>query len=147
MATKKSAPRSKPKSARAAPKRVTRPAQRAARSRSVLKRHATSPQRQSTPLAPATSAQVSRQARLIALLQSEPVATISQMRSLTGWQVHTVRGTISGALRKRLGLNVVCNAMNESGARIYRIVAAQASAYLISNQPQPSAWTPDCEAR
>ena len=29
---------------------------------------------------------------------------------------------------KRLGLNVVCNAMNESGARIYRIVAAQASA-------------------
>ena len=128
MATKKSAPRSKPKSARAAPKRVTRPAQRAARSRSVLKRHATSPQRQSTPLAPATSAQVSRQARLIALLQSEPVATISQMRSLTGWQAHTVRGTISGALRKRLGLNVVCNAMNESGARIYRIVAAQASA-------------------
>jgi hypothetical protein len=65
---------------------------------------------------------------LIALLQSEPGATISQMRSLTGWQAHTVRGTISGALRKRLELNVVCNAMNESGARIYRIVAAQASA-------------------
>lgn len=58
----------------------------------------------------------------------EPIATISQMRSLTGWQAHTVRGTISGALPTRLGLNVVCNSMNESGARIYRIVAAQASA-------------------
>jgi len=124
-----SAPCSKPTSARTAPKKVTRPAQRAARTRSVLKRPATSQPRQSTPLAsPATSAQVSKQARLIALLQSEPGATISQMRSLTGWQAHTVRGTISGALRKRLGLNVVCNAMNESGARIYRIVAAQASA-------------------
>ena len=128
MATK-SAPRSKPTSARTAPKKVTRTAQRATRTRSVLKRPATSQKRQSTPLAsPATSAQVSKQARLIALLQSEPGATISQMRSLTGWQAHTVRGTISGALRKRLGLNVVCNAMNESGARIYRIVAAQASA-------------------
>ena len=128
MATK-SAPRSKPTSARTAPKKATRPAQRATRTRSVLKHPATSQQRQSTPLAsPATSAQASKQARLIALLQSEPGATISQMRSLTGWQAHTVRGTISGALRKRLGLNVVCNAMNESGARIYRIVAAQASA-------------------
>jgi Protein of unknown function (DUF3489) len=50
------------------------------------------------------------------------------MRSLTGWHAHTVRGTISGALRKRLGLNVVCNALNEDGARSYRIVAARASA-------------------
>ncbi len=128
MATK-SAHRSKPTSARTAAKKASGPAQRAARTRAVIKRSATPQQRQRTLLSSsAAGAQVSKQARLIALLQSEPGATISQMRTLTGWQAHTVRGTISGALRKRLGLNVVCNAMNESGARIYRIVAAQASA-------------------
>ena len=45
------------------------------------------------------------------------------MIALTGWQAHTVRGTISGVLRKRLGLNVEC-ATGDSGARVYRIVAA-----------------------
>jgi len=34
--------------------------------------------------------------------------TIEQLTELTGWQPHTVRGTISGALRKRLKLNVKC---------------------------------------
>jgi hypothetical protein len=38
----------------------------------------------------------------------------------TGWQLHTVRGAISG-LRRRLGLNVVL-AHNDSGERVYRVV-------------------------
>lgn len=68
-----------------------------------------------------------KQSQLITLLQSPTGVTIEQMRSLTGWQAHTVRGTISGALRKRLGFHVVCNALTEDGARIYRIVPARAS--------------------
>lgn len=47
-----------------------------------------------------------------------------QMTSLTGWQPHTVRGTISAALRKRLGLAVQCQV--EEGVRIYRIPGAVA---------------------
>ena len=39
----------------------------------------------------------------------------------TGWQPHTVRGAISGMLRKKLGLNVV-QAHNESGRAVYRVV-------------------------
>jgi len=70
----------------------------------------------------------SKQARLIALLGSAPGATVDQMMKLTGWQAHTVRGTISGVLRKRLGLNVTCEAAAESGARLYRIIGAGASA-------------------
>ena len=35
---------------------------------------------------------------------------------------HTVRGTISGALRKRLGLTVVC--AGDAGSRVYHMVAA-----------------------
>ena len=39
----------------------------------------------------------------------------------TAWQPHTVRGAISGLLRKKLGLNVVL-AHNDSGERVYRVV-------------------------
>ena len=68
-----------------------------------------------------------KQARLIALLRSAKGGTIEQMTALTGWQAHTVRGTISGVLRKRLGLNVAGTASNEDGTRIYRIVEAVAA--------------------
>lgn len=50
---------------------------------------------------------------------------MAQLTSLTGWQSHTVRGAISGSLRKRLGLNVQCRA--EEGVRIYRIMETSAS--------------------
>lgn len=48
-------------------------------------------------------------------------ATIAQMMAGTGWQAHTVRGAISGMVRKRLGLNVTL-VRNDSGERVYRVV-------------------------
>jgi hypothetical protein len=71
--------------------------------------------------APTAPVGTSKQARLITLLGSATGATVTQMMTLTGWQAHTVRGTISGVLRKRLGLNVAC--AGEAGARVYRIIA------------------------
>ncbi|HOX69829.1 MAG TPA: DUF3489 domain-containing protein [Burkholderiaceae bacterium] len=76
------------------------------------------------PPAPVEPVGTSKQARLISLLNAAPGATLEQMMLLTGWQAHTVRGTISGVLRKRLGLNVVCDAADAADARRYRIVAA-----------------------
>lgn len=76
------------------------------------------------PPASANLAGKSKQARLISLLQAAPGATIDQMMTLTGWQAHTVRGTISGVLRKKLGLNVACVPSTDSGTRLYRIVGA-----------------------
>ena len=49
------------------------------------------------------------------------------MTQLTGWQAHTVRGSISGVLRKRLGLNVLSAVALEGKARVYRIVEAVAA--------------------
>jgi hypothetical protein len=63
----------------------------------------------------------SKQAQLIALLKSPEGGMLEQMTSLTGWQPHSVRGAISGALRKRLGFTVVCAGI--AGSRVYRIVA------------------------
>ena len=48
-------------------------------------------------------------------------ATIAQMMAGTGWQAHTVRGAISGMVRKCLGYHVVYE-KGANGQRAYRIV-------------------------
>ena len=47
-------------------------------------------------------------------------ATIAQMMAGTGWQAHTVRGAISGMVRKRLGYEVITE-KGADGLRAYRI--------------------------
>ncbi len=52
---------------------------------------------------------------------SHPGGTaIAQMMASTGWQAHTVRGAISGMVRKRLGFEVVTE-KGANGQRAYRI--------------------------
>lgn len=60
-------------------------------------------------------------AALVMGLRRPQGATSLQLMLATGWQPHTVRGAISGMLRKKLGLNVVL-AHNDSGERVYRVV-------------------------
>ena len=60
-------------------------------------------------------------AALVMVLRSPQGATSLQLMLTTAWQPHTVRGAISGLLRKKLGLNVVL-AHNDSGERVYRVV-------------------------
>ena len=60
-------------------------------------------------------------AALVMALRRPQGATSLQLMLATGWQPHTVRGAISGMLRKKLGLNVVL-AHNDSGERVYRVV-------------------------
>ena len=63
----------------------------------------------------------SKLAALVMSLRRPQGATSLQLMLATGWQPHTVRGAISGMLRKKLGLNVVL-AHNDSGERVYRVV-------------------------
>lgn len=60
-------------------------------------------------------------AALVMSLRRPQGATSLQLMLATGWQPHTVRGAISGMLRKKLALNVVL-AHNDSGERVYRVV-------------------------
>lgn len=60
-------------------------------------------------------------AALVMTLRRPQGATRLQLMLATGWQPHTVRGAISGMLRKKLGLNVVL-AHNEIGERVYRVI-------------------------
>ena len=60
-------------------------------------------------------------AAIIDAMRNPGGATIAQMMAGTGWQAHTVRGAISGMVRKRLGLHVTL-VRNDSGERVYRVI-------------------------
>ena len=60
-------------------------------------------------------------AALVVALRRPQGAISLQLMLATGWQPHSVRGAISGMLRKKLGLNVVL-AHNKSGERVYRVL-------------------------
>ncbi len=47
-----------------------------------------------------------KQAQLIEMLRAPEGASIDEIVAATGWQPHTVRGAIAGALKKKLGLEV-----------------------------------------
>ena len=59
-------------------------------------------------------------AAIIDAMRNPGGATIAQMMASTGWQAHTVRGAISGMVRKRLGYEVVTE-KGADGQRAYRI--------------------------
>jgi len=64
-----------------------------------------------------------KQAKLIALLETPDGATVEEIVNAIGWQSHTVRGAVSGVLKKKLGLKVTSEKIEGRG-RVYRLPAA-----------------------
>ena len=87
--------------------------------RRKAKKAATAPDK---PKQPRKSRKGAKQATLIAMLRQPEGATIEQIGEATGWQKHSVRSAISGALKKKLGLTVTSE-KSEGGIRVYRIPA------------------------
>ncbi len=58
-----------------------------------------------------------KQAILIDLLKRKKGATIEQMTTKTGWQPHSLRGAISGTLKKKLGLAVTSERVGDGAHR------------------------------
>ena len=56
---------------------------------------------------------------IVKLMRAKPGASIEQLSKATGWQHHSVRGAISGNVKKKLGLNVASERVK--GVRVYRI--------------------------
>lgn len=64
-----------------------------------------------------------KQATLIAMLRATDGATIEEIMAATGWQSHTVRGAMAGALKRKLGLEVTSE-RDEDRGRVYKLPAA-----------------------
>ncbi len=64
-----------------------------------------------------------KQAQLITMLQAPDGATIAEIAEATGWQAHSIRGAISGSLKKKLGLAVTSEKLGERG-RVYKLSSA-----------------------
>jgi uncharacterized protein DUF3489 len=80
---------------------------------------AANPQR---TLAKPTAKPASKLGRLETMLRRPDGATIEQLSKALGWQAHSVRGAMSGALKKKQGLSVASE-KREDGTRVYRIAA------------------------
>lgn len=67
----------------------------------------------------ATAPKSSKIDNIIAMMRRPKGATINDLTKATAWQAHSVRGAISGTLRKKQGLNVVSEKSGD--VRLYRI--------------------------
>ena len=75
-----------------------------------------------TATAPSSTRENSKLANMITLLRRKEGATLEQMMKTTDWQSHSVRGAMSGALKKKRGLDIA--SVKEGSVRIYRVVDA-----------------------
>ena len=57
---------------------------------------------------------------VVAMLDAAEGVTLAQIMAATGWQKHSVRGFLSGAVGKKMGLTVVSSKPKDS-ERVYRI--------------------------
>ena len=67
-----------------------------------------------------TACEGSKSAKVLDLLKRPDGATLKEIMKATGWQAHSVRGFLSGAVGKKLGLTVV-SAKGEDGERTYSV--------------------------
>ena len=72
---------------------------------------------------PPTPRTGTKQAQIITLLQRPEGATIAEIVVATGWQAHSARGMISGALKKKLGLPVTTEKVEGRGT-VHRLNAS-----------------------
>lgn len=61
----------------------------------------------------------SKKAQVIALLSNPQGTNLAELMQATSWQAHSVRGFLSGTIKKKLGLNLIGQKIN--GAQVYRI--------------------------
>lgn len=64
---------------------------------------------------------------IVKLLKSRKGASLEDLKKATGWQAHSVRGFLSGTVKKRMGLAIESEA-GKTGVRRYRIVSETVAA-------------------
>jgi hypothetical protein len=80
----------------------------------------TSSQSNPKPKGVAVTGQTSKKDTVLALLRRPQGASLKEIVRATGWQSHSVRGFLSGALRKKMGLKVK-SGKRDNGERVYSV--------------------------
>ncbi len=76
-----------------------------------------------TPVVKRTSVGSTKTEKALALLRRPQGVTVAELGKAIGWQKHSVRGFMSGTLKKRKGLEIVSE-KDDKGVRRYRIAAS-----------------------
>jgi hypothetical protein len=112
------------------PQALAEPAQAATAPTAAKRKTKTRKPGKAAPADKPTPRAGTKQSLMIELLTRPEGATVEQIAEATGWQKHTIRGAISGALKKKLGMTIDATRTrevgpNRTGARgsttIYRI--------------------------
>jgi hypothetical protein len=82
-----------------------------------------------SPEVPPLVQSTSKKDQVLALLHRPEGATLQEIMAAVAWQSHSVRGFLSGTVRKRMGLPLI-SSLRSGGQRAYRIDQAPASASL-----------------
>ena len=84
-----------------------------------------------------------KQSQVVALLKRSGGATLQHLMRATGWQAHSVRGFISGALGKRLGLKIE-SFKNSRGERfMFRYIPEMFRAETADTEEEADRWYTD----
>lgn len=95
----------------------------------------------SVVLSASDGANGSKQARVVALLGRSEGATIAELMHATGWLAHSVRGAISGVLKRKLGMAVESRVEPGRG-RVYRTGAEPGPVTAAAKSPSRRARAP-----
>ena len=71
------------------------------------------------PIADVGSTRSTKSATVLAMLEGSKGTTVSEIAASTGWQNHSVRGFLSGTVKKKLGRQLASEMVD--GERRYRI--------------------------
>lgn len=102
------------------PKTRVAPLKTQGSTRAVAASKAATPAKPKKPAAAKSAAdRKTKLALVIEMLRAKRGASADEIAKATGWQRHTVRGAIAGAIKRKLGLKVTTE--DRDGVRIYRI--------------------------
>lgn len=72
------------------------------------------------PKPKAHKARTTKSDTLLNMLKSKRGVSVAQLQEASGWQAHSVRGFLSGTVKRKLGLTLITDA-GKDGCRRYRI--------------------------
>lgn len=106
---------------------AVKPARSARSTRSTRPARSIEPGQQAKPMAqkkttrrPAAKTKNTKTDQMLKLLRRAKDVSIADMAAATGWQAHSIRGFLSGTVKKRLGL-VVISEKDKNDIRQYRV--------------------------